>query len=137
MALAWVCALAVAIPLAAFFSVGPRGERFSTPPKAPPRKAKGVKRLVRWTEFAGEESFSDAIGGRRYVIRLLRHPRRHVASVIGFPLYCLGDMLALWVALRAFGIELDFPTLPSPTRRGTSRLACRFLSEAAAVSRGR
>ncbi len=59
-----------------------------------------------WLAWLGRKirkGFADAIGGVVFVRHVLRHPRRYLGGVIGYPLFWIGDLFILWVALRAFG----------------------------------
>jgi uncharacterized membrane protein YbhN (UPF0104 family) len=38
---------------------------------------------------------------------ILRHPRRHGLAAVGMLIYWAGDMLAMWAAVRAFGVQMS------------------------------
>ncbi|HSP73673.1 MAG TPA: lysylphosphatidylglycerol synthase transmembrane domain-containing protein [Gaiellaceae bacterium] len=58
---------------------------------------------ARWLWDKAETGLADAIGGVGLVRHMLVRPRRHLAGVLGFPLYWAGDLITVYAGLRAFG----------------------------------
>jgi len=52
-----------------------------------------------------------AVGGLVIVRSLATRPRQHLAAVFGVALFCLGDMVCLWAALKAFSVDISGPSL--------------------------
>ena len=60
-----------------------------------------------WIRAKLRKALADAIGGVVFSRHVIAHPRRYTAGVLGYPLFWFGDFLILWVALRAFGVDLE------------------------------
>lgn len=60
----------------------------------------------RWLWCEGLRLFGDAVGGVGLVRHMVAQPRRHLAGLLGFPLYWAGDLLTLYAGLRAFGVHI-------------------------------
>lgn len=104
--LAWVTVVPVCIVLAAWFTRPHRVERLTRirpdggrPPWSQWRRWPG------WLQARVRNGFADAIGGVVVVRAVLSRPLRYPAGVAGFVIYWAGDILTLYAALRAFGIE--------------------------------
>lgn len=96
MAIAWICAIPVAVSAAAYFTAGDRAQRIVDVPD----DLRGWRRKVR-------SAFAETIGGVFLVRQVVTHPVRYAGGVIGYPLFWLGDFFILWMALYAFGVALN------------------------------
>jgi uncharacterized membrane protein YbhN (UPF0104 family) len=56
-------------------------------------------------------AFAHGVAGLVMVRSLARQPRRHLPGLLGVAFFCLGDMVCLWAALRAFSIDISLPAL--------------------------
>jgi uncharacterized membrane protein YbhN (UPF0104 family) len=106
MSIAWLVVVPLCMVAASFVSAPGRGERLAELPaeRGGARAGAGrVARAVHWTAQKLRLGFAEAVGGLLIVRRILLHPLRHPAGFGGFALYWLGQLLALWASLRAFG----------------------------------
>ena len=62
---------------------------------------------LHWIRVKLRKALADAIGGVVFARHVIAHPGRYTAGVVGYPLFWIGDFFLLWVALRAFGVELE------------------------------
>jgi uncharacterized membrane protein YbhN (UPF0104 family) len=93
--LPWLALGSVCFGAAAWFAAGGRAARVAS------RRTGGV--IAR--------AFADVVGGLVLFGKLIRHPCRHAAGLVGALLYWGGDLACLWGALRAFEIELPLAAL--------------------------
>ncbi|HEY4280539.1 MAG TPA: lysylphosphatidylglycerol synthase transmembrane domain-containing protein [Conexibacter sp.] len=106
MALAWIVVVGFCFAAGAWVSAPRRIERFSRVEGTPPPHSWAPKLLVRWAWGWIHNALADAIGGLKYVRCVLGHPLANRAGFIGFPLYWLGQLLALYTAVRAFDQDI-------------------------------
>lgn len=97
--LPWLAVVPVAVGLALWLSSGRRGRR---EPQARPEC--GLRGFEHCLAYLAREGLRDAIRGVVYVRHLLARPRRYPAGVAAFPLYWAGHVLALYAAVRSFGV---------------------------------
>lgn len=74
-------------------------ERLSAP------RASGANRLRRLVDRF-RSALADALGGVVLVRHVLRRPLEYPAALAGLPLYWVGELATLWVALHAFGVDV-------------------------------
>jgi uncharacterized membrane protein YbhN (UPF0104 family) len=106
MAIGWLVVVPLCMVAAAFVSAPGRGERLAELPREVDDARAGAGRLARavqWTAQKLRLGFAEAVGGLLIVRRILLHPLHHPAGFGGFGIYWLGQLLALWASLRAFG----------------------------------
>jgi uncharacterized membrane protein YbhN (UPF0104 family) len=119
MAIAWLCAVPVAVAAGRWFTAPRRVRRFVDFRPAPPPAGRGRPARI---AFAAEQriraGLADAIAGVVFVRHLLSHPRRYLGGTIGYPIYWAGDMLTLYAAIRGFGIAI--PVVPLVLAYATS-----------------
>lgn len=56
-------------------------------------------------------AFGDAVAGVALFREMVTTPAQHVGGLVGAAVYWTGDLLCLWAALRAFGVELSLAAL--------------------------
>ena len=104
--LAWVIVVPICVALAIWFTQPGRVERFTRiRPGAERPPWSQLRRWPGWLWGRLRNGFADAIGGVVVVRAILHRPDRYPAGVVGFFLYWAGDILTLYAALRAFGVE--------------------------------
>jgi uncharacterized membrane protein YbhN (UPF0104 family) len=107
MELGWLVTVPICVAAALWVSSPKRSERFTAePPPAPP----GASRLRRFVP-ALRAGLAAAIGGVVLVRRMLLRPHVYPAALFGFVVFWAGDVLALYAALRAFGVHLGLVPL--------------------------
>jgi len=111
MALAWVAVVPVCVAGGLWASAPSRIDRLARVPPTRPLERWTPGALARWAWAGLRAALADAIGGLVYVRLALRHPVRHRAGVLGYPLYWAGDLLTLYACVRAFGAELGLVAL--------------------------
>jgi uncharacterized membrane protein YbhN (UPF0104 family) len=102
---AWLAIVPLFVAAAIWVSSPQRGERISALPRDPVRLQRTPSTWPRWLWRAARAAFSDAVGGVVLVRHLLRRPLTHPSALLGFPVYWAGDVLTLYAALRAFGVQ--------------------------------
>lgn len=95
----WLAVVPVCVALALWLSSERRLRR-----EPPPRPECGLRGFERCLVYLAREGLRDAIRGVVYVRHLLARPGRYPAGVIAFPVYWAGQVLALYAAVRAFGV---------------------------------
>lgn len=75
----------------------------SSPRAAPRLTAAG--RAERGALAAVRRAFADAVRALVLLRRLAARPLRYPGAVLGHPLYWAGDLVCLWCALQAFGVQ--------------------------------
>lgn len=96
MTLSWIVVVPACAAAAAWVSSPRRAKRLTEVPGA--RRPGRVQRV--WIALG--KGLADAIGGVLVVRRILLSPHRHVAGILGFPVYWFGHLLTLYAGLRAF-----------------------------------
>lgn len=107
MTLCWVVVVPLCTAAAAWVSSPGRIERLERlggERRRPRRMAAGAWALWLWDK--AKTGLSDAVGGVGVVRRMLARPRRHLAGLLGFPLYWAGDLITIYAGLRAFGAHI-------------------------------
>jgi uncharacterized membrane protein YbhN (UPF0104 family) len=104
----WLLATPVCAVLGLWLARPERIERLTTEPRRSREAMHGpaIRRRARWVVVVAREGLGDALAGILIIRELLRDPVRNWAGVIGFGIYWTGDLLALYVALQAFGIDI-------------------------------
>jgi uncharacterized membrane protein YbhN (UPF0104 family) len=105
MALGWPVVTALCLVAAGWVSGGERGRRLAALPRSRPRLTRSPRTWPAWSRRALRAGLADAVGGLVLLRRVLARPRRHLAGLLGFPLYWAGNLLCLYAALRAFGAD--------------------------------
>ncbi|HJQ74490.1 MAG TPA: YbhN family protein [Gaiellaceae bacterium] len=105
MEIAWLVIVPLCVAAAAWVSSPRRSERLTSLSTEEVRLRRDPRTWRRWLWHGGRAVLSDSIGGVVIVRRLLRRPFAHPAALLGFPLYWAGDVLTLYAALRAFGVQ--------------------------------
>lgn len=95
MTLPWIAGLAACVVAAVWLTAPRRRARLVS--------AAGGGRVRR--------AFAGAVAGTLIVRRLVEEPRAGRATLLGGPVYWLGDIACLWAGLRAFGVELSVSAL--------------------------
>ncbi|HSK17033.1 MAG TPA: lysylphosphatidylglycerol synthase domain-containing protein [Gaiellaceae bacterium] len=112
MTLGWLAGVPACAVAAAWVSSPRRAERFTEAPDVPrPGPGSGLRDWLRWLLGKLRKGLADAIGGVVVVRALVSAPSHHPAGVLGFPVYWAGNLLTLYAALRAFGVELGLAPL--------------------------
>ena len=70
-------------------------------------RVRGLRGAARWLAGEARVGFADALGGIVVIRAMFRHPHRYPAGIGGFVVYWVGDLLALYGALEAFGLRLE------------------------------
>jgi uncharacterized membrane protein YbhN (UPF0104 family) len=102
---AWLAVVPVCVAAAVWVSSPQRVERISSLPRDTVHLERSPRTWPRWFWHAARAGFSDAVGGVVLARHLLGRPRSHPAALLGFPVYWAGDVLTLYAALRAFGVQ--------------------------------
>jgi uncharacterized membrane protein YbhN (UPF0104 family) len=104
MTLAWLCVVPACTAAALYVSQPGRLERLEELGGERERPhGLDLAGWARWLWDAAERGLGDAIGGVGLVRHMVARPRRHLAGLLGFPLYWAGDLITLYAGLRAFG----------------------------------
>ena len=111
MTLAWISVVPACIAAAIWVSSPSRAGRLSTPPPRPPVRERSFSAGLAKLGRLSRQGLADAIGGVVLVRRIVSRPWRHPMAVTGFPAYWAGDLLVLYAALRAFGVEAGIAAL--------------------------
>jgi uncharacterized membrane protein YbhN (UPF0104 family) len=105
MTLAWLVVVPSCIAAGIWTTQPERVRRLAT---TAPVRGGGIVARVRHGLRA---AFGDAIGGTALVRHLVAHPLRYHQALGGYCVYWFGDVLTLYVALRAFGSHVGFAAL--------------------------
>jgi uncharacterized protein (TIRG00374 family) len=103
MQVVWPAVTAFCVAAALWVTARPRVARFT---HVPEREEELGRKILRGLRVA----LADAIGGVVFVRHTLARPLRYPFAIVGFPVFWAGDILTLWAALKAFGI--DAPVAP-------------------------
>jgi uncharacterized protein (TIRG00374 family) len=108
MALVWIVVFPAAVVAAAFAS-GPRlAPRLTNAPEGeshPHTWSPGP--WLPWLGAKARKALADAVGGVVLVRRVVAHPTRFAAGLVGYPLFWIGDFFTLYAAVRAFTPHAD------------------------------
>jgi uncharacterized membrane protein YbhN (UPF0104 family) len=107
MTLGWIVLVPTCTALAAYVTQPRRLERLSALGGGRGRPGGFDPRA--WALWLWEEAkrlFSDAVDGVQIVRVFVTRPHRHPGGIAGFPLYWIGDLVALYASLRAFDSSL-------------------------------
>lgn len=104
----WLLVLPICTVLAAWIARPDRVERLTSAPPRPRGKVHGVAlaQRARTVAVVAREGLGDALAGILVIRVLLRDPVRNWSGVIGFGVYWAGDLVALYSALKGFGIDI-------------------------------
>jgi uncharacterized membrane protein YbhN (UPF0104 family) len=104
----WLLVTPVCTVLGLWLARPERIERLTTEPRRSREAMHGpaLRARARWVLVIAREGLGDALAGILVIRALLRDPVRNWAGVIGFGIYWAGDLLALYSALQAFGIDI-------------------------------
>lgn len=108
MTLGWIVVVPLCTLAAAWVSQPERIERLvqlGGEKRRPRRFALGAWAL--WLLDKAKTGLADAVGGVGVVRHMLARPRRHLAGLLGFPLYWAGDLITIYAGLRAFGAHVS------------------------------
>jgi uncharacterized membrane protein YbhN (UPF0104 family) len=102
MTLPWLVVVPACIAAGIWLSDPAHGGRLAERPHAvaPPRALRGFEH---WLLYLLRQGLAEAIGGVRYVRRLIVQPRRYPAALPGYIVYWAGDLLCIYAGVRAFG----------------------------------
>jgi uncharacterized protein (TIRG00374 family) len=106
MELAWIVVVPSCVAAAIWVTQPRRAERLAALPRGRCRLTRDPRTWLRWARDLARSALADAIGGVVLVRYILVHTRRHWHASAGFVLYWAADLLALYVALRAFGAHI-------------------------------
>jgi uncharacterized membrane protein YbhN (UPF0104 family) len=104
----WLVVLPVCAALGLWLARPERIERLTS---GPPRRREAmhgpaIRQRARWVVVIAREGLGDALAGILVIRALLADPVRNWAGLAGFAVYWAGDLLALYAALKAFGIDI-------------------------------
>lgn len=106
MALAWLAVVPACVAGARWCTARRRVRRFTNPPPPPTQRDGGRLATAAMSGLGhARAALGDAIAGVLLVRHLWSHPRRYPGGTLGYPIYWAGDMLALYGALRCFGVH--------------------------------
>lgn len=111
MTVSWIVAVPACVAIGWWVSRGRRGERLSVVPEEDRDLTRSPRTWAPWAWLQVRRGFADAIGGLKVMGRLVAHPLRHAAGLVGFPVYWGGQLIVLAAALRAFGATLALSAL--------------------------
>ena len=104
MALGWIVVVPACTAAALLVSQPGRVDRLeSLGGRVERPRSRRARAWARWLWSKALCGFADAVGGVEIVRLMVSRPRRHLAGLLGFPLFWCGDLLTLYAALRAFG----------------------------------
>jgi uncharacterized membrane protein YbhN (UPF0104 family) len=112
MTLAWLTGVPAAVAAAAWISSPRRHGRFTRLPSGEPEDPgwrPGPRLAWLWVEI--RKGFADAIGGLAFLRMMIPRSLRYRGAPLGFAVYWAGDLLTMYAALRAVGVEIDAASL--------------------------
>jgi len=107
MTLSWLIIVPLCILAAAWVSSPRRSDRLTAVPSPIPMpRGRDVRAWWPFVVRALRVGLADAIGGVVFVRWLILNPRLHARGLLGYPIYWTGQLVVVYGALRAFGIDL-------------------------------
>jgi putative heme transporter len=107
MTIGWLVAVPACVAAAAWVSSPRRARLLARRPARSPSLGRRPPTWLPWAAARARTALADAVGGVVLVRHVVSHPRRFPAGLAGYPIYWTGDILSVYAALRAFGVEIE------------------------------
>lgn len=105
MAAGWLIAVPACVAGALWFTSPRRVRHYTEPKHSRGRDGGRLRRASEWIRDKLLDARADAIAGVLLVRHLLSHPLRYWGAALGYPIFWAGDILVLYAAVRAFGVN--------------------------------